>query len=354
MIALMMYEKCWNLSLLGLTAMGLFTNVFTPQAFAEEIYHKSVNYSEYYSEKYPENRQNLSIQIFLEQANDDLFLNNGNPIIKPGKISQQAVDLQIQANNGLNIELTRKPVELEQFCQTLPNNSHCVQSSPAETSNYLTRESTAKIHPQKSGWSITPEVGTLGLGASVTKSLTSNLNARVGLNAAVIGLGGYQKRKEEVSYDATLNLFNVSTLVDYHPFKNSGFRVTSGLVFNNNNIEGKANIKDGVTFEYDGNRYTNKDIAAIKGKVSFPNNIAPYLGIGWGNAVKPGKRWGFSANLGVVFAGSPQVDLDANIVNNNLSDQINRDLRVEEKELEDDLKGFTLYPVLSLGVSYHF
>jgi hypothetical protein len=46
--------------------------------------------------------------------------------------------------------------------------------------------------------------------------------------------------------------------------------------------------------------------------------------------------------------------LDANIVNDSLRQQINRDLRVEEKELEEDIKGFQVYPVLSVGVSYQF
>ncbi|PAX57041.1 hypothetical protein [Brunnivagina elsteri] len=362
----MLHKKRFIFSLLGLTVANLLTNINTHKVIANEgiestskfvisadkIKNESV-------EKRPIELNNLAPVLL----HDDLFSHSNYEINNSEAISHQAVDLIPKNRLNSNRKLTYISVDLDKLCKTSPDNLRCSQyfkttleqqPSESEISKRLTSQSIGESNQKASGWAVTPEAGTLVFGAFITKSLTSNLNARVGLNTASIALAGYQKRKNEVTYDANLNLFNVSTLVDYHPFKKSGFRVTGGLVFNDNNLEGKARIKDGVTFEYDGNRYTNKDIASVKAKVSSSNNIAPYLGIGWGNAVKPGKRWGFSANLGVVFSGSPQVDLDANIVNDSLSEQINRDLRVEEKELEDDLNGFKIYPVLSLGVSYHF
>ncbi|BAZ41477.1 hypothetical protein NIES4101_74430 [Calothrix sp. NIES-4101] len=336
----MMYKKAVFLSVLGLSTTSFLINSITTQVVASEgeITQNIANNDEQIHHKYGQN--------LAENLDNNQRLN----------ISERAADLESPENESLNIEITSQPLELEYFCRDFPDNPYCQKSSPSvlQTEKKASEISSQSTPSRRSSWAVTPELGTLGFGASVTKLLTSNFNARVGLNGAAIGLGGYQKRKEEVTYDATLNLLNLSALVDYHPFKNSSFRVTSGLVFNDSNVEGKARIRDGVTFEYDGNRYTNKDIAAVKGKVSFPHNIAPYIGIGWGNAVKPGKRWGFSANLGVILTGAPQVNLDANIINDSLRDQINRDLRVEKKELEDDLKGFSVFPVLSLGVSYQF
>lgn len=64
--------------------------------------------------------------------------------------------------------------------------------------------------------------------------------------------------------------------------------------------------------------------------------------------MKPGNRWGFSANLGVMFAGSPKVELTA-------PDNIPAgDVEAERKQLEDDLDWLNIYPVLSLGLSYQF
>jgi hypothetical protein len=303
-----------RLPLLGLTLTSLASTSLTNRVIANEINIEPTQSPNNTLNQTTETTQTQKITTnsTAPELLDNTFSSDAAPISK--EISYQAADLQVSSN----------------------------LKSTSDTTN------------NTSGWAITPEIGTLGVGASVTKSLTPNLNARVGVNAASISVGGYQKRRNEVTYDANLDLLNVSTLVDYHPFQNSGFRVSGGLVFNDNKVEGRGRIRDNVEFEYNNNRYTTKDISSVKGKVSFPNNIAPYLGIGWGNAVKPGNRWGFSANLGVIFAGAPQVNLDADIVNESLREQINRDLRVEERELEDDIKGFKFYPVVSVGVSYQF
>ncbi|GJD18754.1 hypothetical protein RIVM261_037100 [Rivularia sp. IAM M-261] len=304
----------FSLPLLGLTVTSVVSTCLSHRVVANEINFETMQLPD---DTMNQNVETTQTEKFTNNSTapellDNTFSSDAAPI--SGEISYQAADLQVSSN----------------------------LKSTSDTTN------------NTSGWAITPEIGTLGVGASVTKSLTPNLNARVGVNAASISVGGYQKRRNEVTYDANLDLLNVSTLVDYHPFQNSGFRVSGGLVFNDNKVEGRGRIRDKVEFEYNNNRYTTKDISSVKGKVSFPNNIAPYLGIGWGNAVKPGNRWGFSANLGVIFAGAPQVSLDADIVNESLREQINRDLRVEERELEDDIKGFKFYPVVSVGVSYQF
>lgn len=223
-------------------------------------------------------------------------------------------------------------------------------------------------------WSITPEIGTLGAGFSAKKRLNHQFDARVGVHMGSLGLGEYKNDKGDdkhddhpdhdshekphnyLSYDSNLNLFNVSTLMDYRPWKNSGFYITSGFVFHNNHVNSDANLKlgDDGYFTYNGNHYTHDDITAVKGKVSFPNKIAPYLGIGWQKPVKYGDKWGLSMNLGVMFPGAPNVELTPQIGNEGLRDQILADTKAEEKAIEEDLKGMGVYPVLSVGVSYHF
>ena len=97
----------------------------------------------------------------------------------------------------------------------------------------------------------------------------------------------------------------------------------------------------------------------MKAKVSFGNSVAPYIGIGWGNAVKPGKRWGFSTNLGVMFPGSPKVEITPGfgpvaLAIPGLQQRINTDIEAERKKQESDLNWLNVYPVFSLGVSYQF
>lgn len=257
---------------------------------------------------------------------------------QPGTFSYDAVDL-----------LAKRPLDLNQFCKDYPFNSRCATPptpSPSQSEETKPTQEATKTPAKTSGWAITPEISTLGFGATVTKSITPNINAKLGIT----GLGiSADIEESDISYDAKLNLFNVSTLVDYHPWQKSGFRLTGGLVFQDNNIEGTGKATNGnTTINVNGKDYTINPGDTVKAKISLPNSVAPYLGIGWGNAVKPGKRWGFSANLGVMFAGSPKVELTAPI--NILAE----DVEAERKQLEDDLDWLNIYPVLSLGLSYQF
>ena len=272
---------------------------------------------------------------------------------QPGTFSYSAGDL-----------LAKRPLDLDIFCKSYPLNSRCTErstpSKPQRGESKPTQESKpteemSQTSVKTRGWAITPEISTLGVGATVTKSITPHINAKVGIN----GLGiSRDVTVSNVDYKANLNLFNVSTLVDYLPWKNGGFHLTGGLVFQDNNLEGTGKANNGGKININGRDYdTTNDLKSVKAKVSFGNSVAPYIGLGWGNAVKPGKHWGFSTNLGVMFAGSPKVSLTpeygANI-NPLLKNRIESDIAAEKKKQEDDLNWLNIYPVFSLGVSYQF
>jgi hypothetical protein len=272
---------------------------------------------------------------------------------QPGTFSYSAGDL-----------LAKVPLDLDVFCKSYPLNSRCTErstpSKPQRGESKPTQESKpteemSQTSVKTRGWAITPEISTLGVGATVTKSITPNVNAKVGIN----GLGiSRDISLSDVDYKANLNLFNVSTLADYHPWKNGGFRLTGGLVFQDNNIEGTGKAKNGGKININGVDYdTTTQLTSVKAKVSLGNSVAPYLGIGWGNAVKPGKHWGFSTSLGVMFAGSPKVVLTPEFgpgATPDLKEKINNNIEAERKKQESDLNWLNIYPVFSLGVSYQF
>ena len=62
--------------------------------------------------------------------------------------------------------------------------------------------------------------------------------------------------------------------------------------------------------EIGGVEYPWSGIDTLSGGVEI-DNIAPYVGIGWGNPLTGDKRWGFTCDFGVAFAGSPDVALSA-------------------------------------------
>jgi len=272
---------------------------------------------------------------------------------QPGTFSYSAGDL-----------LAKVPLDLDVFCKSYPLNSRCTErstpSKPQRGESKPTQESKpteemSQTSVKTRGWAITPEISTLGVGATVTKSITPHINAKVGIN----GLGiSRDVTVSNVDYKANLNLFNVSTLVDYLPWKNGGFHLTGGLVFQDNNLEGTGKPKNGVTININGKDYNSKTVlTSLNAKVSFENSVAPYIGLGWGNAVKPGKRWGFSANLGAMFSGSPKVSLTPGFgkdATDAIKAEINSNIEAERKKQESDLNWLNIYPVFSLGISYQF
>jgi hypothetical protein len=83
----------------------------------------------------------------------------------------------------------------------------------------------------------------------------------------------------------------------------------------------------------------------LKATVDF-NKIAPYAGIGFGHSASSGI--GFTLDVGVLLQGEPEVDISAGPLVSQA------DIDQEEANAEDDIKGFTMYPVVSAGVNFRF
>lgn len=197
----------------------------------------------------------------------------------------------------------------------------------------------------------TLKLGTLGLGADLTVGISGKLNARANLNYFKYGKTITEDEDEDGNGGGTikpkLNLLSVGALLDWHPWA-QGFRASAGLYLNRNKVDLTAETND--TVEINDQEYSVSDIG---GKVDF-NSLAPYLGIGYGNAVQSNGHWHFSLDVGAMLSGSPKVALRATASDPALQPQLDADIAEEVEEIEDDLGVFTIYPVVSLGVSYLF
>ena len=204
-----------------------------------------------------------------------------------------------------------------------------------------------------SDYAVAAKVGTLGVGIEMTTNVTDNINLRVGVNGY-----NYDRNGEEsgIEYEADLKLLTFDVLADYHPFETSSFRLTAGAMYNKNKLEMNGRPTSGTSFEINGQTYTTAEVADVDATVDF-NNFAPYLGIGWGNAVKSA-GWGFTADLGVMFQGTPKSTITVDTTGTTLTatEQALLATRVaaEKAELDDTLSSFKYYPVVSVGISYRF
>lgn len=199
-------------------------------------------------------------------------------------------------------------------------------------------------------------VSTLGVGIEAAALVSPNLALRVGYSGYTYS---HTQTSQDVTYDGKLKLSSVSALADVYPSQSGTFHVTGGLVLNSNTItaQGKPSVMGAAqTYTLNGVTYSAADVGTLDGRASF-SKTAPYLGIGFGKPAGGGAVQ-FLFDLGVVFQGKPHLSLarngGINITNPTLSDQINAAVNAQRDKTQSDLNKFQYYPVVSIGLAYHF
>lgn len=177
-------------------------------------------------------------------------------------------------------------------------------------------------------------------------NVLSDVNLRFGVGALSFD---YDDEFSDIDYDFELDLLTFPITLDWYPFDEK-FHISAGVVFNETDVslDGRGN----GSVEIDGITYTAAEVGNLSGSLDF-DNVAPYIGIGWGNAFGKSRRWGFVTDLGVAFTGSPDVALSA--TGTLASDPTFRaHLANEEADLQDDLDDFKIYPVFSANLYFRF
>ena len=192
--------------------------------------------------------------------------------------------------------------------------------------------------------------GTTGIGIELTTPLLANLNLRAGIS-------GYNystsTSKSDIDYDFDLKLMTINLLADYYPFKSSQFRITGGVTYNGNKLDMTGKPTSSGTYTFNNVSYTTSQVSSVDATVDF-NKVAPYIGIGWGDAVQKA-GWNFTADAGVMFQGTPNSDITVNTtLTGAAKDTLLANVNAEQSQLDDDLSAFKYYPVLTVGVSYRF
>ncbi len=192
--------------------------------------------------------------------------------------------------------------------------------------------------------------GTLGAGVELSHAFGPHTGVRLNGDAFSRSTS---RTEDNIQYDAKLRLRTASLLGDWFPFGN-GFRISAGGVANGNkiNLRGKPT---GSTYTINGRTYNASDVGSLEGQVDF-NKLAPYAGLGYGRALNKGLSLIFDA--GVMHQGSPKSKITVicgpAIVGTAQCTQLQNDAAAEQARLDDSLKKYKNYPVLSLGLAYTF
>lgn len=176
-----------------------------------------------------------------------------------------------------------------------------------------------------------------GLGAEFTTAFSRTINGRLGISAFDFDADRSAEQESDYSFDSGLSSW--SALVDWHPFS-GGFRFSGGLLHNQPVERQSVDRYTGLGLS---NALSDNELGSLNGIVDIAGT-APYLGIGWGNALSRNGRLGLVVDLGLVL----QDDADVNLS----SDSVIR--RGGSTSFNNVLDDYSYLPVFSFGLSYQF
>jgi len=187
-------------------------------------------------------------------------------------------------------------------------------------------------------------ISTLGVGVDVGTHLNSNWDVRLLAN----GFDYTANRSvDQIDYRGKLKMASFGVQADWHPIAGGPLYLTGGLYANGNKINARAT--PGATTTIGGLPFTPAEIGTLDAHGKF-GGTAPYLGIGG--------RWGtgpvdFTLEAGAYFQGKARVTMTNNGVF--ASDPtFQAQLEIERRNLQRNLNDFSTYPVVALGIGYHF
>jgi hypothetical protein len=195
-------------------------------------------------------------------------------------------------------------------------------------------------------YAVSGKVGTLGLGGEFTTALAPDINARIGINGLDTNLN--DQRIEGVDFDLGIDLSSYSALIDWYVFDNS-FRLSGGIIGMDNKIDLDARPSESI--EIGDIYFTPDEVGTLQGSIKN-KEIAPYLGIGWGNPFTAHRRWGFTCDFGVAFTSSPDVTLYT--VGGIHPPELDEEIAKEKDDIKDFFDRYKLYPVIAVSFFYRF
>ena len=196
------------------------------------------------------------------------------------------------------------------------------------------------------------EVGTTGYGGAISWNANPYVGVTLGYN------GGDISWSDDISVNGTkydLDMDNNLTYLnaEIRPWAN-WFYMAAGVAYIDNDYDTDRRVRGGETFRVNNVEFEAVGDARINGQLSYKNNIAPYVGIGFSPAIT--NRWGVFGEIGAYYNGNPTVNLtptgtaiSTDGVVADFADQVER----EERNIRNDNE-YEWLPVAKLGVSFRF
>ena len=200
------------------------------------------------------------------------------------------------------------------------------------------------------------KAGTLGLGVDFVLNFNKTIASRLSFN-------GYSQFKNITLYNEKLDTFqklnikgalqSSSLLLDIHPWQNA-FYFSYGAYYSKNRIN--VNYKP-VSGEIDlgDHKYPSMQVGNVDTVINLKRKINPYFGIGL-SSMDRNDKWHFIVDIGAIYINKPiaTVHAEASKGFEAMQPILDNESKIEEKKLNNYIKKFKVYPVVSVGVGFKF
>lgn len=149
-------------------------------------------------------------------------------------------------------------------------------------------------------------------------------------------------------YDAQLKTgAGISSLFDYYPSLDSGWRMTGGVILSRIKIDlsGRPDVQG--NYSLNNHNYSATQVGTLTGQVKYDPALL-YFGGGWESTPSDAKGWRFVSDVGVFFTGKAETSLTSTNAGNNQA--LRTDLDAESGQLNKRGLGVTV----QLGAAYAF
>lgn len=231
----------------------------------------------------------------------------------------------------------------------------------ASASQAVSRNSEGPSFSHRPGIAFTTSL--LGFGGDFAMPVTRRSNVRFGFSTF-----NYSRSfdKDGVTYSGKIGLNSMQALYDIFPFGN-GFHLSPGaMIYNGNQLSGKATIPGGQTFTMGGTDYMSDPSNPLSGngKLAF-SKAGPMLLLGFGNLARHSEsHFAMTFDIGAVYQGVPRTTLSfagracdsfglgcADVTSD---PTFQNDVLAEQSKINKSASPARFYPVITWGFGYKF
>ncbi len=188
-------------------------------------------------------------------------------------------------------------------------------------------------------------LSTTGIGAEARTPIADGFYGRLGANYFKYS----QKYTDgEINLKGDLTLLSAPIMVDWHPFDNSGFRLSAGVAYNGNKVKAKGTAAQGVTIN--NIPFSPAQIGSVTAELTLGNAIAGVASVGYDSSFVSNGPLSFHFELGAMYTGKPKLSVSstgtggAAFVKEYKSDA--------DKAFKDIEKYLKFFPILKIGIKY--